>query len=118
MCGSKTTLDARHRQCCRVSRYRQRVRRLGSLLMREHEVVLRRFEGSEAAVHSAAERAAIPYERILEVSVIATAGRAGEVRSAPQMAIHLHATLRPRKRAFVGCPAMETSPSGWNWASR
>ena len=85
MCGSKTTLDARAiASAVEVSRYRQRVRRLGSLLMREHEVVLRRFEGSEAAVHSAAERAAIPYERILEVSVIATAGRAGEVRSAPR----------------------------------
>jgi hypothetical protein len=44
------------------------VRYLGSLLMREDEVVLCRFEGSEAAVRRAAERAAIPFERILEVS--------------------------------------------------
>ena len=44
------------------------VRYLGSLLMLKDEVVLCRFEGSEAAVRSAAERAAIPFERILEVS--------------------------------------------------
>jgi hypothetical protein len=42
------------------------VRYLGSLLMREDEVVLCRFEGSEPAVRRVAERAAIPFERILE----------------------------------------------------
>jgi hypothetical protein len=44
------------------------VRYLGSLLMREDEVVLCRFEGSGAAVRRAAERAAIPFERILEAA--------------------------------------------------
>jgi hypothetical protein len=42
------------------------VRYIGSLLMREDEVVLCRFEGSEPAVRRVAERAAIPFERILE----------------------------------------------------
>jgi hypothetical protein len=42
------------------------VRYLGSLLMRDDEVVLCRFEGSEPAVRRVAERAAIPFERILE----------------------------------------------------
>jgi hypothetical protein len=44
------------------------VRYLGSLLMREDEVVLCRFEGSEPAVRRVAERAAIPFERILKAS--------------------------------------------------
>jgi hypothetical protein len=44
------------------------VRYLGSLLMRADEVVLCRFEGSEPAVRRVAERAAIPFERILEAS--------------------------------------------------
>jgi len=54
------------------------VRYLGSLLMREDEVVLCRFEGSEPAVRRVAERAAIPFERILEASASPWAGeRAG-----------------------------------------
>jgi Protein of unknown function (DUF4242) len=44
------------------------VRYLGSLLMREDEVVLCLFEGSAEAVHRAAERAEIPFERILEAT--------------------------------------------------
>jgi hypothetical protein len=46
----------------------QRVRYLGSLLMPEDEVVLCRFEGTEPTVRLVAERAAIPFERILEVA--------------------------------------------------
>ena len=42
------------------------VRYLGSLLLREDEVVLCRFEGSAPAVRRIAEGAAIPFERILE----------------------------------------------------
>jgi hypothetical protein len=42
------------------------VRYLGSLLLREDEVVLCRFEGSEPAVRRIAEGAGIPFERILE----------------------------------------------------
>lgn len=41
------------------------VRYLGSLLMRQDEVVLCRFAGSEPAVRRVAEQAAIPFERIL-----------------------------------------------------
>jgi hypothetical protein len=41
------------------------VRYLGSLLMREDEVVLCLFEGDSAAVRRVAEQAAIPFERIL-----------------------------------------------------
>jgi hypothetical protein len=44
------------------------VRYLGSILVREDEVVLCHFEGSADAVRDAAERAAIPYERILETT--------------------------------------------------
>jgi hypothetical protein len=43
------------------------VRYLGSILMRADEVVLCRFEGSETAVRRVAERARIPFERIVEV---------------------------------------------------
>lgn len=44
------------------------VRYLGSMLMRADEVVLCLFAGSEAAVRTAAERASIPFERILEAA--------------------------------------------------
>jgi hypothetical protein len=44
------------------------VRYLGSMLMRADEVVLCRFEGTEGAVRTAAERAGIPFERILETA--------------------------------------------------
>ena len=44
----------------------EEVRYLGSMLMRSDEVVLCLFSGSEAAVRSVAERAAVPFERILE----------------------------------------------------
>jgi len=41
------------------------VRYLGSILLREDEVVLCRFEGAAATVKEVAERAQIPFERIL-----------------------------------------------------
>lgn len=43
-----------------------RVLYLGSILMREDEVVLCRFEGSADDVRRAAEEAGVPFERILE----------------------------------------------------
>ena len=43
-------------------------RYLGSILMREDEVVLCRFEGTEDAVRALAERAAVPFERIVEAT--------------------------------------------------
>ena len=44
------------------------VRYLGSLLIREDEVVLCLFQGSEQSVCKAAEQAEIPFERILEAT--------------------------------------------------
>jgi hypothetical protein len=44
------------------------VRYLGSMLMREDEVVMCFFEGSAANVRRAAELAEIPFERILETT--------------------------------------------------
>ena len=41
------------------------VRYLGSLLMRTDEVVLCLFEGEESSVREAAERAEVPFERVL-----------------------------------------------------
>ena len=40
----------------------------GSLLIRQDEVVLCEFEGTQAAVRSLAERAGVPFERLLETS--------------------------------------------------
>ena len=42
------------------------VRFLGSILIREDEVVLCQFEGAADAVRRAAEQAEIPFERIVE----------------------------------------------------
>ncbi len=44
------------------------VRYLGSLLLWEDEVVLYQFEGTADAVRVAAERAHVPFERILETT--------------------------------------------------
>jgi hypothetical protein len=44
------------------------VRYLGSILLRDDEVVLCRFQGAEAAVRRAAVGAEIPFERILEAA--------------------------------------------------
>jgi hypothetical protein len=41
------------------------VRYLGSLLMRQDEVMLCRFMGTERAVRRVAEQAAVPFERIV-----------------------------------------------------
>ena len=51
-----------------LTRAGEPVRYLGSILMREDEVVLCLFEGTEEAVRSAAARAEIPFERILEAT--------------------------------------------------
>lgn len=56
---------------------------LGSLLMREDEVVLCRFEGAEPAVRRVAERAAIPFERILEASRSPWAGERAALGQEP-----------------------------------
>jgi hypothetical protein len=49
-----------------ASRAGEPVRYLGSILMRVDEVVLCRFAGDAAAVRLVAERAAIPFDRIVE----------------------------------------------------
>ena len=63
-------LDERARRSVEsMAREGEQVRYLGSLLVREDEVVLCFFEGSAASVRRAAERAEIPFERILETTV-------------------------------------------------
>ena len=44
------------------------VRYLGSILLREDEVVLCQFEGRDDAVRALAERAHVPFERILRTA--------------------------------------------------
>src|SRR5262245_20930159 len=46
----------------------ERVRYLGSILMREDEIVLCLFDGTQDAVRRTAEQADIPFERILEAT--------------------------------------------------
>jgi len=53
-------------QAAACSRAGEDVRYLGSILLRDDEVVLCRFQGREAAVRRAAIGAEIPFERILE----------------------------------------------------
>jgi hypothetical protein len=45
------------------------VRYLGSVLIREDEVVLCQFEGTAGAIRRVAERARVPYERLLAATV-------------------------------------------------
>lgn len=45
------------------------VRYLGSVLIREDEVVLFHFEGAADAIRRVAERAHVPYERLLATTV-------------------------------------------------
>ncbi|PWU22628.1 MAG: DUF4242 domain-containing protein [Candidatus Rokuibacteriota bacterium] len=62
-------LDARAtRVAAELSRAGTPVRYLGSLLMREDEVVLCLFAGPEASVRKAAELAEVPFERLLEAA--------------------------------------------------
>jgi hypothetical protein len=62
-------LDERARRCAAdVSSDGRPVRFLGSTLIIEDEVVLCTFEGSADAVREVAERASIPFDRILESS--------------------------------------------------
>jgi hypothetical protein len=62
-------LDERARRSAdELERTGARVRYLGSILMREDEVVLCQFEGTTEAVRAAAVRAEVPFERILETT--------------------------------------------------
>ena len=51
------------------------VRYLGSVLIREDEVVLCHFEGTAAAIRRVAEQARVPYERLLATTNTLTEGR-------------------------------------------
>ena len=62
-------LDARvEAQTSAVNEEGSPVRYLGSLLLRDEEVVLCEFEGTATAVRAVAERAEVPFERILEAA--------------------------------------------------
>ncbi len=62
-------LDARtSAAAAKLARGGAPVRFLGSILMREDEVVLCQFEGAADAVRRAAELADVPFERILETA--------------------------------------------------
>jgi hypothetical protein len=62
-------LDRRVETCVAgMTRDGEIVRYLGSMLMREDEVVMCFFEGSAENVRRAAELAKIPFERILETT--------------------------------------------------
>ncbi|HEY1366390.1 MAG TPA: hypothetical protein VGF23_04730 [Gaiellaceae bacterium] len=59
-------VDARAAQsAAELTRNGTPVRYLGSLLMREDEVLLCLFEGELASVRTAAEQAGVPFERLL-----------------------------------------------------
>jgi hypothetical protein len=61
------SLDERvSKQAERLAAAGSAVRYIGSMLMREDEVVLCQFEGELEAIREAAEAAEIPFERILE----------------------------------------------------
>ncbi|HYM95976.1 MAG TPA: nickel-binding protein [Candidatus Sulfotelmatobacter sp.] len=51
-----------------MNRRGENVRYLGSMLMREDEVVMCFFEGTAENVRQAADSAQVPYERILETT--------------------------------------------------
>ena len=59
------TLDRRIERALADLKTEPAVRYLGSILLREDEVVLCQFEGRAESVRSVAERAEIPFERIL-----------------------------------------------------
>ncbi len=62
-------LDRRVRAATAETATGRPVRYLGSILIREDEVVLCQFEGAAAAVRESVERARVPFARILSVRV-------------------------------------------------
>ncbi len=71
----------------------ERVRYLGSILMRADELVLCLFEGSAAAVEKAARSAEIPFERIVEST--------NHLGTAAHTRADSAATARPHQRVEV-----------------
>ncbi len=76
----------------------QAVRYLGSLLVRQDEVVFCRFEGSEAMVRGAAEQAAIPFERIVEAGRSPWASEQAHRRNCPPGELEESSTLTKGKK--------------------
>src|SRR3954452_2858842 len=72
-------LDARIAACLVAG-----VRYVGSILIREDEVVLCQFEGTPGAVRRVAERALVPFERMLEVAVGTPGAELGDGAAVPQ----------------------------------
>jgi len=66
-------LDARVAACLR-DRARGDVNYVGSILIREDEVVLLQFEGPLDAVREVAQQARVPFERLLETDVARSGG--------------------------------------------
>jgi hypothetical protein len=67
----ESDLEALDRRVRAVTAHRSTgapVRYLGSILLREDEVVLCQFEGTAAAVREVAEQSEIPFARILEAT--------------------------------------------------
>jgi len=62
-------LDARVTACIAGLSGDDEVRYLGSILIRDDEVVLLQFEGRLEAVRAVAERARVPFDRLLETAV-------------------------------------------------
>ena len=62
------TLDRRIERVIAEPHRRAGVRYLGSILLREDEVVLCQFEGHAETVREVAERAEIPFERMLSTA--------------------------------------------------
>jgi hypothetical protein len=63
-------LDQRIRTCAANA---TDVRYVGSFLIRADEVVICQFEGTQQTVRTLAERAGVPFERLLETAVASTA---------------------------------------------
>ncbi len=61
-------LHALDRRIRDAAREEAGVRYLGSILLRDDEVVLCQLDGPDAAVRAVAERARIPFERIVRVT--------------------------------------------------
>jgi hypothetical protein len=68
---SSADVEALDRRVHALTGPEQPVRYLGSILIREDEVVLCQFEGGAAAVRESAERAGVPFTRILAVRLSA-----------------------------------------------
>jgi uncharacterized protein YbjT (DUF2867 family) len=65
---SEADLDALDRRVTAAAAEELDVRYLGSILLREDDVVLCQFDGPAESVRAVAERARVPFERILHAT--------------------------------------------------